>query len=77
MMLLPDLLLLGGIALCLLSAVLAVVQLVQTQPPRAAILVFMAGILVLVIGASVDPDTFHPDDIPSAFARVTGIQIGN
>lgn len=75
-MLATDLLLLGGVALCLLSAVLAVVQLVQTQAPRAAILCFVAGILVLVIGASVDPDPFNPDDIASAFARVTGITFG-
>ncbi len=73
MMLAADLLLLGGIALCALSVVLAVVQLARTQAPRAAILTFMAGILVLVIGASVDPDPFHPDDVASAFHRVTGI----
>ncbi len=48
-------------------------QLARTQAPRAAILTFMAGILVLVIGASVDPDPFHPDDVASAFHRVTGI----
>ncbi|WP_378946148.1 hypothetical protein [Paracoccus sp. R86501] len=75
-MLAADLLLLGGIALCLLSVVLAVVQLARTQAPRAAILVFVAGILVLVFGASVDPDPFHPDDVVSAFQRVTAFATG-
>ncbi|WP_111557805.1 hypothetical protein [Paracoccus sediminilitoris] len=73
MMLAADLLLLAGIALCALSLVLAVVQLARTQAPRAAILTFMAGIVVLVSGASVDPDPFHPSDVASAFHRVTGI----
>lgn len=76
MMLAADLLLLGGILLCLLSVVLAVVQLARTQAPRAAILTFMAGIVVLVLGASVDPDPFHPDDVVSAFRRVTGLALG-
>jgi hypothetical protein len=73
MMLLPACLLLAGVVLCTLSLVLAVIQLVRMQPPRAAILVFMAGILVLVIGASVDPDPFHPGDFRTAFEHVVGI----
>ncbi|WP_410216248.1 hypothetical protein [Paracoccus sp. (in: a-proteobacteria)] len=67
-----DLLLLGGIALCLLSVVLAVVQLLQTQPPRAAVLVFLAGIVALFAGAAMNPDPFAPGDIPAAFQRVAG-----
>ena len=39
-----DLLLLGGIALCLLSVIVAVVQLLRTQPPRAAAILLVLGI---------------------------------
>lgn len=67
-----DLLLLGGIALCLLSVVLAVVQLLQTRPPRLAVLVFLAGILALFAGAMLNPEPFRPGDIPAALDSVTG-----
>lgn len=67
-----DLLLLAGIALCLLSVVLAVVQLLQTQPPRAAILALLGGIVLLFAGAWMDPEPFSPADIPAALGTVTG-----
>ena len=38
-----DLLLLGGIALCLISVLVAVVQLLRTQPPRAAAILLVLG----------------------------------
>ena len=58
-----DLLLLAGVALCLLSVVLAVVQLLQTQPPRAAILALLGGIVLLFAGAWMDPEPFSPADM--------------
>lgn len=67
-----DLLLLAGVALCLLSVVLAVVQLLQTQPPRAAILALLGGIVLLFAGAWMDPEPFSPADIPAALDMVTG-----
>lgn len=67
-----DLLLLAGVALCLLSLVLAVVQLLQTQPPRAAVLAFVAGIVLLFAGAATGPEPFRATDITDALARVTG-----
>ncbi|MBM3603974.1 MAG: hypothetical protein FJX25_04275 [Alphaproteobacteria bacterium] len=67
-----DLLLLLGVALCLLSVVLAVVQLLRTQPPRAAAICFVAGIAALLAGAWLNPAPFAPGDIPAAFEQVTG-----
>ncbi|RJL01878.1 hypothetical protein D3P06_11890 [Paracoccus aestuarii] len=67
-----DVLLLAGVALCLLSLVLAVVQLLQTQPPRAAALALVAGIFLLFVGAWTNPQPFGPDTIPAALDSVTG-----
>ncbi|WP_156117823.1 hypothetical protein [Paracoccus sp. PAMC 22219] len=67
-----DLLLLAGVALCVLSVVLAVVQLLQTQPPRAAILALLGGIVLLFAGAYLDPEPFGADTIPAALRTVTG-----
>ena len=61
-----DLLLLAGVALCLLSVVLAVVQLLQTQPPRTAILALLGGIVLLFAGAWMDPEPFSPAEIGRA-----------
>lgn len=67
-----DFLLLLGVALCILSVVLAVVQLLQTQAPRAAVICLLAGIVALFAGAAMNPEPFAPGDIPAAFGRVTG-----
>lgn len=61
-----DLLLLAGVGLCLLSVVLAVVQLLRTQTPRAAALAFVAGIFLLFVGAWTNPQPFGPQTIPDA-----------
>ncbi|CAM3170921.1 hypothetical protein PANO111632_06280 [Paracoccus nototheniae] len=67
-----DVLLLAGVALCLSSIVLAVVQLLQTQPPRAAALAFVAGVFLLFVGAWTSPEPFGPGTIPAALQSVTG-----
>ena len=70
-----DLLLLAGVALCLLSVVLAVVQLLQTQPPRAAILALLGGIVLLFAGAWMDPTPFRVQDLGQAWQRLMAGQI--
>lgn len=70
-----DLLLLAGVALCVLSVILAVVQLLQTQPPRAAALALIAGIFLLFVGAWTNPQPFGPDTIPQAMRAVTGVTV--
>lgn len=67
-----DYLLLGGIALCLLSVVIAVVQLLRTQPPRAAAILLVLGIAAIFAAAYLSPDPFSLEQIPQAWARVTG-----
>ena len=66
-----DYLLLAGLALCLISLVLAVVQLVQATPPRAAVITLIVGIVAILAGAYLDPDPFRPADIAQAWDRVS------
>ena len=67
-----DLLLLGGIALCLISVVVAVVQLLQTRPPRAAAILLVLGIAAILAAAYLDPRPFSLDRITQAWAGITG-----
>lgn len=67
-----DLLLLGGIALCLLSVIVAVVQLLRTQPPRAAAILLVLGIAAIFAAAYLSPQSFTLEQIPQAWARLTG-----
>ncbi|WP_374301581.1 hypothetical protein [Paracoccus sp. (in: a-proteobacteria)] len=67
-----DLLLLGGIALCLISVVVAVVQLLQTQPPRAAAIMLVLGIAAVFAAAYLGPQPFSLEQIPQAWARLSG-----
>jgi hypothetical protein len=67
-----DLLLLAGLGLCLLSVILAVVQLLQTRPPRAAALAFVAGILLLFWAFAMQPQPFSPDGMVEAVQRLMG-----
>lgn len=69
---LSDFLLLAGVALCVISVIVAVVQLLQTVPPRGAVITLILGIVLIFVGAYTAPKTFHPRDILSAWSRVTG-----
>ncbi len=68
----PDLLLLGGVALCVISVIAAVIQLLQTQPPRGAAITLVIGIVLLFAGAYYSPEPFKPQSILSAWQRVSG-----
>ena len=67
-----DLLLLGGIALCLLSVVVAVAQLLRTQPPRAGAILLILGIAAIFAAAYLSPQPFSLEQIPQAWGRLTG-----
>lgn len=69
---LSDYLLLAGIALCVISVIVAIVQLLQTEPPRGAVITLLLGIVLIFAGAYTAPKPFQPQDILSAWARVTG-----
>lgn len=66
-----DYLLLGGVALCLLSIVMAVVQLAQTRPPRSAAILLVFGIAAILAAGWLVPDPVSPLDVAGAWARVT------
>jgi hypothetical protein len=67
-----DYLLLGGIALCLLSVIVAVVQLLQTRPPRMAAILLILGIVAIFAAAYLSPQPFSLGQVPQAWARLTG-----
>lgn len=67
-----DILLGAGLVLCLLSVVLAVVQLLRTQPPRAAALAFVAGILLIFWAFAMQPQPFSPEGLAASLDRLTG-----
>jgi len=65
-----DLLLLAGIALCILSVPLAVIGLLRTEPPRAAAAVLLLGFILIGLGAWFSPDGFTVRDIGHAWQRL-------
>ncbi|SET14995.1 hypothetical protein [Paracoccus homiensis] len=67
-----DYLLLAGVALCLISVVAAVVQLLQTQAPRGAVITLILGIVLIFAGAFTSPEPFQPQTILGAWDRVSG-----
>lgn len=70
-----DLLLLGGVALCVLSIILAVIQLLRTEPPRAAAITLILGIAAILAAAYLVPDPVGVTDLAGAWARVTGTAV--
>lgn len=66
-----DYLLLAGVALCLLSVIVAIVQLIQMQPPRAAAITLVVGIAAIFAAAYLDPAPFQPQDVLAAWDRVS------
>ncbi|MFD1880184.1 hypothetical protein [Paracoccus pacificus] len=67
-----DILLLLGVALCAISLPLAVIALVQTQPPRGAAIVFVLGIIVMFAGAWMDQRPFGLESFKQSWERVVG-----
>ena len=65
-----DYLLLAGVALCLISVIIAVVQLAQTKPPRAAAITLILGVVAIFAGAYLNPEPFQPQDVVTAWNRV-------
>lgn len=67
-----DFLLLAGIALGVLSVVLAVVQLMQTRPPRAAAITLVLAIAAILAGGLLAPQPFRLSHICDAWTRLIG-----
>lgn len=66
-----DYLLLAGVVLCVISVIYAIVQLMQTQPPRGAAITLILGIVLLFAGVLTAPQPLTPQGIFSAWERVT------
>lgn len=69
---LSDLLLLGGVALCAISVIAAIVQVLQSQAPRGAVITLVLGILLIFGGAYTSPEPLQPQSVLSAWHRVVG-----
>ncbi|AUH65636.1 hypothetical protein [Paracoccus zhejiangensis] len=67
-----DLLLLGGVVLCALSVILAVIQLIRMEPPRVAAILLCLGIAVMFAGAHLAPGPFQLGDFAGAWDRLQG-----
>ena len=67
-----DLLLLGGVVLCALSVIIAVVQLIRMEPPRVAAILLVLGIAGMFAGAQMAPNPFQLADISAAWDRLQG-----
>lgn len=67
-----DFMLLGGIALCAISVILAVVQLMRMQPPRAAAVTLIIGVVLIFVAAYLDPEAFQASGIFNAWSKLTG-----
>ena len=65
-----DFLLLGGIALCAFSVIYAIIQLLRVEPPRAAVITLILGIVAMFAAAYLQPGPFAPQDVPAAWSRV-------
>ena len=70
-----DLLLLGGIALGVLSVIVAVIQLLQTHPPRAGVILLVLAIVAILSGAWLAPQPFQLSQICDAWTRLTGGEV--
>ncbi|MDP5307160.1 hypothetical protein [Paracoccus spongiarum] len=66
-----DYLLLAGVALCLISVVAAIVQLIRLQPPRGAAIMLILGIAAIFASAYLDPDPFQPQDVLTAWDNLS------
>ena len=71
-----DILLLAGVALCLLSVLAAVFALARTEPPRGAAIALVLGIICLIGGAWLDDRPFGIETIRESGARLVNGDIG-
>ena len=70
-----DILLLLGAALCLLSVLMALVSVMLTQPPRAAAIALVLGIVAMFAGAQLSQGPFGVETLTGAAQRLADGQI--
>lgn len=69
-----DLLLLAGVALCVLSVVMAIISVARTEAPRWAAVALVLGIVALIAGARLDDRPFGIESIAGSWSRLTAGQ---
>ncbi|UXU76014.1 MULTISPECIES: hypothetical protein [unclassified Paracoccus (in: a-proteobacteria)] len=70
-----DILLLAGVALAVLSVVMAVVSLARTQPPRGAALALVLGIALMFAGSWLGQRPFSLQTLGDSWQRLLSGQI--
>ena len=70
-----DYLLLAGVALCVISIIVVVVQLLQTQAPRAGAILLILGIVAIFSAAYTSDAALTPETVLGAWDRVTGTAV--
>ncbi|MDT1060597.1 hypothetical protein RM190_01935 [Paracoccus sp. CPCC 101403] len=70
-----DILLLAGVALCILSVLLAILALARTQAPRGAAISLVLGLLVLLATNALDDRPLSLNSVAQSWFRVTSGQL--
>ncbi|WP_026155189.1 hypothetical protein [Paracoccus sp. N5] len=70
-----DILLLAGVALCVLSVLLAIVSVARTRAPRGAAIALVLGLVLVFAGAWLDPRPFGVEALKESWQRLLDGQI--
>ncbi|MDS9466554.1 hypothetical protein RGQ15_03045 [Paracoccus sp. MBLB3053] len=65
-----DILLLGGVALCALSVLLAIIAVAQTRAPRGAAVALVLGLVALFAGSLLDSRPLGLDTLAQSWHRL-------
>lgn len=70
-----DILLLAGVALCVLSVLLAIVAVARTRAPRGAAIALVLGLVLVFAGAWLDPRPFGVAELKESWQRLLDGQV--
>lgn len=70
-----DILFLAGVALCVLSVLLAIVSVARTRAPRGAAIALVLGLVLVFAGAWLDPRPFGVAALKESWQRLLDGQI--
>jgi len=66
-----DILLLAGVALCAVSVVLAILAVIRTEPPRAAAIALVLGLVLMFGGTALDDRPLGLNTLAQSWSRLT------
>ena len=70
-----DILLLAGVALCVLSVLMAIVSVARTQAPRGAAILLVLGLAMLLAGGWLDQRPFGVQSLQESWQRLVNGQV--